>query len=170
MMDIHIPEEREVVCVALGRPVQLRDLPCHSFVAWCDAVCYALVLAWAFDSGGALRAQRMLSSLQVRTTMVPTYPLDIRLFQARKDAMVFQAIVNGVLGPHRCFANAFAICAGLRRLGFSCHIVVGYEHIHQYIETPMDAYVEYEHEPISTTAEAQYSFVPMLIYGEGGKV
>ena len=166
-MHTHSLEDLEVVRVAMGRHVQLRDIPSPSFFAWCDAFCSAVALTWAFDSGGAVRAQYMLSSIRVRKTTVSTYPLDIRLFQARRAAMILKAMINLVLGPRLCFASSFALCAGLRRLGVACSIVVGYEQIYQYTQTPMDAYVEYEQEPISTNAEVKYSFVSVLTYGRG---
>lgn len=164
-MRIHSPENVQVVCVAIGRNIQIQDIPSHSFFAWCGAFCAALIMTRSFDSGGALKAQRMLSSIGTRKTRLSTYPLDIRLLRARQSAMLLKAVVNLVLGPRLCFAHSFALCAGLRRLGLPCHIVVGYEQIHQYTETPMDAYVSYEGEPISTLAEVKYSFVPILTYG-----
>jgi hypothetical protein len=164
-MHIHSFEERAALCVAVGRSLQPQDIASHAFFSWCDAICFALLLTSAFDTGGALRAQRLLKHVRLKTIPRTDTPLDRRLFQARRDAMLLKAAVNLLLGPHLCFANSFAICAGLRRLGFSCHIVVGYEQIHQYTETPMDAYVEYEHEPVSTSPEAKYGFAPLLIYG-----
>ena len=164
-MHVLTEEELTMFQVAVGRSIQPQEIPSHSLRLWCDALLYALLLTYAFDSGGALRAQRVLKHVRVRKTGYAFPPFDIRLFQARKDAMMLKMGINLLLGPHLCFASSFAICAGLRRLGFSCHIVVGYEQVHQYMETPMDAYVEYEHEPVSTTLDTKYGFAPMLTYG-----
>src|SRR5690348_6659433 len=124
--------EEQVASVAVGRSVHLSEIPSHSLFSWCDAIFAALMLTYAFDIGGALRAQRILKQIPVRTNPSLKTPEDFGLFLARKDAMRLKAIVNFFLGPRLCFANSFALCAGLRRLGFSCHIIVGYEQIHQY--------------------------------------
>src|SRR5689334_4930604 len=161
-------DEEQLASVAVGRSVQRLDLPSHSLFSWCDAILFALVLTSDFDSGGALKTQRILRHIPVRTKPMIDAPAGLRLLLARKDAMNLKAAVNLLFGPRLCFANSFAICAGLRRLGFPCHVAVGYEQIHQYTETPMDAYVIYEGEPVSTTSEVKYSFVTLLTYGQGG--
>jgi hypothetical protein len=164
-MHVSSAEELMIPRVAVGRSIQPQDIPSHSLCSWCNALFYALLLTYAFDSGGALQAQCFLKHIRVRKIDLAGTPSDIRVFRARNDAMILKAAINLLLGPHLCFASSFAICGGLRRLGFSCHIVVGYEQVHQYTETPMDAYVEYEHEPVSTTLDATYGFAPMLTYG-----
>ena len=166
-MLVFSPEALMIVRVAVGKSLQPQDIPSHTPLAWCDAIVSALTLARSFDSGGALRAQRALARVHVRKTVLCNFTQDARLLRARKDAMHLKAAVNLLLGPHLCFASSFALCAGLRRLGFPCHVAVGYEQIQQYTETPMDAYVIYENEPVSTTPEVKYSFLIMLTYGQG---
>ncbi len=80
--------------------------------------------------------------------------------------MQIKALINLLLGHRLCFSRSFAICAGLRRLGYACRVVVGYEQVYQYTETPMHAYVELNQVPISDQLDIQYAYIPVLYYGE----
>ncbi len=152
--------------VALGRPVLPEHFPRHAFRTRCHALRSALVLIRAFDRGGAHYAQPLLENIVVHASEVSFYPHDIRVLQARKEAARLKAWTTLLLGDRLCFASSFAICGGLRCLGYSCYVNVGYEYIHQYTETPLHAYVVYEEEIINDSPEIRYSFVPIVVYGK----
>jgi hypothetical protein len=97
----------------------------------------------------------------------PLLPQDMLLVQAREDAARLRALLNLLLGHRLCYSRSFAICAGLRRLGYPCRSIVGYEQVYQYRETPTHAYVELYQEPVSDSYDTQYAYVPVLYYGEG---
>lgn len=161
-------EEEMMMHVALGHTALLAHFPHHSFYSHCCALRSALALTKAFDRGGAHQARRLLEHIPVCTSTLSSYPHDIRVLQARKEAMRLQSWVTLILGDRLCFASSFAICAGLRRLGYSCFVEIGYEYIHQYTETPLHAYVVYEEEIVNDTPDIRYSFVPLLAYGKEG--
>lgn len=160
-----VSENDAIVTVALGRPVSSGSLLTHSLLTWIDALWYALLLTHAFDRGGAKRAERKLCHMQQRLTYWDSVARDIRLISARRDAMILKAFIHLLLGDHLCFADSFGICAGLKRLGYTCFISVGYQYIAQVIESSMHAYVVYENEPVSDVMEIQFAFVEMLTYG-----
>ena len=159
-------EEEAVVSVALGRAVQPTQFPHHSFCARWAALCCAVALTRAFDRGGAHQAEQQLAKIPVRASALSSYAPDVRVHQARIEAARLRGWATLLLGDRLCFASSFAVCGGLRRLGYSCCVEVGYECIHQYTETPLHAYVVCEGEIVNDDPEIQYGFIPLLAYGK----
>jgi hypothetical protein len=155
-----------VLSVALGyTPTQPKSK--HAWHAWCAALWQALIITIIFErkSGVQKSAERLVTQ---HPPSAPLLPRDMLLVQAREDAAHLRALLNLLLGHRLCYSRSFAICAGLRRLGYSCRSIVGYEQVYQYRETPTHAYVELQQEPISDPYDTQYAYVPVLYYGEEG--
>lgn len=165
-MDWKCTEEKALMQVALGRVVLPKHLPHHSLCIRWHALRHALALTRAFDRGGAHYAQLLLEKSVGPALDLSLYSHDIRVLQARKEASRLQAWITLLIGDRLCFASSFAICGGLRCLGYSCSLNVGYEYIHQYTETPLHAYVMYEEEIINDSPEVRSSFVPIVTYGK----
>jgi hypothetical protein len=165
-MDWKRTEEKALLQVVLGRAVLPKYLPHHSLRMRWRALRHALALTRAFDRGGAHHAQQLLENMVGPALDLSRYSHDIRVLQARKEASRLQAWITLLVGDRLCFASSFAICGGLRCLGYSCSMNVGYEYIHQYTETPLHAYVVYEEEVINDSSEIRSSFVPIVTYGK----
>ena len=164
--------DQAMIQVALGRPVtpeQLLSLADHSLGSWCRSIWAALRLTRAFDRGGAHQAEQLLSRLPSKISPSASSLHDVQVLHARKDAMRLKAWLALLLGDRRCFASSFAICGGLRQLGYPCFVEVGYEYIHQYTQTPFHAYVVYEGEIVNDFPDMRASYVPFLWYGKKGE-
>ena len=151
--------------LSTGFPVSRHALPPHRLRAWFQAVIWSLRLLFAFDHGGSAKAQQCLKRMHPTLAYAPYLAQPLRILQAQKDAMLLKAWMHLIVGNRACFAESFALCAGLHSLGFPCLIVVGYAQIEQFTLTPLHAWVEYESVPLGNPLDVQYCYAEIHHYG-----
>lgn len=154
----------QLASVAVGYPIPYRDLPRHPRWSWLRTAWWSIRLLQAFEQGGMKQAyqllQRCLCSQQNEGDSAP-----LRLLQARQAQTVLRAWIHLVGRAHQCLAESFALCAGLRCLGFDCHLFVGYAQIEQYVQFPTHAWVDYLGEPVNDALEVKYAYHPLFCDG-----
>jgi len=111
-----------------------------------------------------VQAQQCLKRMQLTQAYEPHLSRPLRILQAQKDTMVLKAWIHLIVGNRACFAESFALCAGLHSLGFSCRIIVGYARIEQFTLTPLHAWVEYEGVPLGNPLDVQYCYAEIHHY------
>jgi hypothetical protein len=150
--------------IAVGYPTYAEDIPNHSALQWLRAAISAAVTLCAFDYGGSREAKRSLEKIRTMYKGFEGTPPNIITFKARRDSAVLRALMRLVFGMRACFAESFAICAGLRCLGFDSYVVVGYASIELFTPTQLHAWVECNGEPVSDPAEIKYGYLELQRY------
>ncbi len=151
--------------IAIGYPTHSKDIPNHSIPEWLKASVSAASTLCAFDYGGSSEAELSLKRTKSIYEEYKDVPISIAILKARRDSTLLRTLMRLVFGTRACFAESFAICAGLRRLGFfDSYVVVGYARIELFAPTDLHAWVEFRGEPVSDTAEVKYAYVELRRY------
>jgi Transglutaminase-like superfamily len=151
--------------VAVGYPTYNKDIPNHSIFEWLRAAINTASTLYAFDYGGSSEAKRSLERTKIICKGLENIPISIAILKARRDSTVLRTFVRLIFGMRACFAESFAICAGLRCLGFfDSYVVVGYSRIELFTPTNLHAWVEFRGEPVSDIAEVKYSYIELKRY------
>jgi Transglutaminase-like superfamily len=111
-----------------------------------------------------MQAQQCLKHMHPTLAHAPHLSRSLRILQAQKDTMLLKGWMHLIIGNRACFAESFALCAGLHYLGFPCRIVVGYAQIEQFTLTPLHAWVEYEGIPLGNPLDVQYCYAEIHHY------
>ncbi len=151
--------------IATGYPTYAEDIPNHPAKQWLRAAINAAATLRAFDCGGSDEAKRSLEKIRTMDKVFDDIPANIIILKARRDSTVLRGLMRLIFGMRACFAESFAICAGLRCLGFfDSYIVVGYARIELFAPTQLHAWVECRGEPVSDPVEVKYGYLELQRY------
>jgi hypothetical protein len=155
----------QLASIAFGMPIAHHAFPSHSWKTWMRALIWSIRLLRAFECGGSQQAYILLKSCQLQSMYGSDLSDEACLFKARQDVTFLRAWIHLIGKPHACFGESFALCAGLRCLGFDCHLLVGYAQIEQFVSTPLHSWVAYKEEPITDLLEVMYAYCPLYCDG-----
>lgn len=129
-----------------GSRIVQHEIPHHTWSSWIRALWRSIYVLSAFDAGQSGLAQAKLA----QTPLAPSQPLQnaplLRPALVRQDAAKLRVWLHLLCGARACYAESFALCAGLRMLGWNCTLVVGYAYLSLNSSAVMHAWVEYEGE------------------------
>jgi hypothetical protein len=151
-----------------GKPVRYADLPRHTFLQWACAFRWSLRMLRHFEKGQSQRAYAALPTYHMLQPYAPTLSSELHLLKAAYDVQLLRAFLRLVGKPHVCFAESFALCVGLKALGFDAHIMVGYARMETYVENEMHAWVEVAGELVSDLQDIPYLY--QVLYRDGSAV
>jgi hypothetical protein len=121
----------------------------------------------AFDAGQSRLAQETLARVPRLSSFASQLPLSLRIAAARYDLSKLRTWLHLLLNDRACYAESFALCAGLRVLGWDCVLAIGYACITLNSSTPMHAWLEYEGEVIGEQSDIALGY--LIIERKGGQ-
>ena len=143
------PSQADAQALLTGFSSTQSLFPRHSLRTWARALWWSIYLLSAFDAGQSRLAQEKLALVPLTSSPTCHFPLVLRVAAVRRDAARLRTWLHLLLDQRACYAESFALCAGLRILGWDARLVVGYAVLTLHSPTALHAWVAYEGEVVS---------------------
>lgn len=155
----HMSERNLQASLLSGMRISHHVLPRHPLSSWLRALFWSVYVLAAFDAGHSRLAQATLNKAPLADRPRHQYPREVRCAAARLDAARLRTWLHLLLGDRACYSESFALCAGLRVLGWDCTLVSGYACMYMQGPTAMHAWVEYAGEAINDRSDIPLGYL-----------